>query len=536
VPVGSIEQRVPAYDAEYLQETIRKSRYRDIHISAETIEAPWTGMNVDRNHSLHGLLPRLGGFPPSLAAWTISEFSAPGDHIIDPFCGKGTAVLEALLAGRNATGNDVAPDAHLATHAKTQGVTHEELLAYLDTLKDVRVSRSIAASVPDDVRIFFSDETLAQIQVLRRYFLEDAVESDRDRDRRRMEVARYALACLAGILHGPSRLNGAANNGFYLSLNCSHTHSQSPAYVRRYAAVHNLKPPNKDVLTCLRRKSEMVQRDGVPSMKATVFRERAETLELPQRFQLAITSPPYFRSQSYAWDNWLRLWLLGYEDYREVRQMLIQTDSVPNYTQMMRLSCERIAQLTLPGGYIVLVVGDVRTKRKGKLRFLDEDDRRQRYLTGDPASPGFVPCVSTSHTPSLERDIFTELFRGDIFSELPQSSATRYLAWAYFGKAGHRWRGMSSSDLDTVASLMEENLGRRPDRGRDIWMWFQAYRRLSRFDADEAIRRLRTRSIIAEIRKVCGIAETRQGSYDELERDEIAGDLQSGERDVEDYV
>lgn len=375
----------------YLQETIQKSRYRSIHVRAEEIGAPWTGKSTERsNHSLHSLLPRLGGFPPPLPAWCISEYSAPGDHIVDPFCGKGTAVLEALLADRQATGNDIAPEAYLATRAKTQGVTHEEFLEYASSLELPEAPRSHASSAPDDVRIFFSDATLVQILALRRRLLRDAFGPIRGPSDRRGEVAQYALACLAGILHGPSRHDGRHASGFYLSLNCSHTHSQSPTYVRRYAAEHDLKPPDRDVLACLRRKSEMVQRDRVPRLKAAVLRKSADVLDLPQRFQLAVTSPPYFRSQSYAWDNWLRLWLLGYGDYRQVRKLLIQTESIPNYAHMMRLSFDHIAKMITPGGHIVFIVGDVRHRTKGSLPFLDHEDRRRRYLASDPAKGSMI--------------------------------------------------------------------------------------------------------------------------------------------------
>src|SRR5688572_9461140 len=115
----------------YLEESISKSRYQSVHTFATDVGATWS---VRRAHSLHTLVPRLGGFPPGLARWAIETYSRPGDTVLDPFCGKGTAPLEALLANRSAIGNDLAPDAFIITYAKLSGVSHDRVAAFLARL------------------------------------------------------------------------------------------------------------------------------------------------------------------------------------------------------------------------------------------------------------------------------------------------------------------------------------------------------------------------------------------------------------------
>jgi hypothetical protein len=39
----------------------------------------------------------------------IRDFTAPGEHVVDPFCGWGTTLLAALLEGRDCTGFDIEP-------------------------------------------------------------------------------------------------------------------------------------------------------------------------------------------------------------------------------------------------------------------------------------------------------------------------------------------------------------------------------------------------------------------------------------------
>src|SRR5262249_44259982 len=154
-------------------------------------------------------------------------------------------------------------------------------------------------------------------------------------------------ACLLGCLHGPvdwtrkrreQGIGGTDERGrspnpdsLYLSVHCNHTYSASPAYVREYCAEHGLTPPMRNVLESVLRKSAFVQVDPLPTRTGKALCRRAETLRLRERVQLVITSPPYFRAQSYAWDNWLRLWCLGYDDYRVVERELLYTESVQRY-------------------------------------------------------------------------------------------------------------------------------------------------------------------------------------------------------------
>src|SRR5690349_7795251 len=46
-------------------------------------------------------------FSPHFIAAAIKHFSNPGDLICDPYMGGGTAVVEAIAAGRRVIGNDL---------------------------------------------------------------------------------------------------------------------------------------------------------------------------------------------------------------------------------------------------------------------------------------------------------------------------------------------------------------------------------------------------------------------------------------------
>jgi SAM-dependent methyltransferase len=57
----------------------------------------------------HGFHSYAGRMHPSIARGAIAAWSQPGDVVVDPFCGSGTVLVEAMGAGRVAIGVDASP-------------------------------------------------------------------------------------------------------------------------------------------------------------------------------------------------------------------------------------------------------------------------------------------------------------------------------------------------------------------------------------------------------------------------------------------
>jgi hypothetical protein len=74
--------------------------------------------------------------------------------------------------------------------------------------------------------------------------------------------------------------------------------------------------------------------------------------------------------------------------------------------------------------------------------------------------------------------------------DIQSTPVRRSIANAYYTRCHYDWRMMKSGDLRQIYTLMADNLDEDLTNSRDLWMWFQSYRRLPDFDMLEAIDRL----------------------------------------------
>jgi len=74
-------------------------------------------------HKLHAYPAK---FIPHIPRWFLREYGHAGGTMLDPFCGSGTALVEANLLGMHALGVDINPLTRLLLRAKTELVEHPD--------------------------------------------------------------------------------------------------------------------------------------------------------------------------------------------------------------------------------------------------------------------------------------------------------------------------------------------------------------------------------------------------------------------------
>ncbi|MDX6488995.1 MAG: hypothetical protein QOK13_1610, partial [Gaiellaceae bacterium] len=74
----------------------------------------------ERTKHVHRLHPYLGKFVPQLVEILLGRYFAPRQHVLDPFAGSGTTLVQALESGLDATGADIAAFNVLLMQVKTR--------------------------------------------------------------------------------------------------------------------------------------------------------------------------------------------------------------------------------------------------------------------------------------------------------------------------------------------------------------------------------------------------------------------------------
>lgn len=83
--------------------------------------------------STHNFYLYPARFSPEIARAVIEMFSEPGDSVLDPFMGGGTAIIEGLTLGRSMIGVDLNALAHFITSVRTRplsGADEESIQAW----------------------------------------------------------------------------------------------------------------------------------------------------------------------------------------------------------------------------------------------------------------------------------------------------------------------------------------------------------------------------------------------------------------------
>ena len=326
----------------------------------------WKGLGRRYGHVFHSLCSYMGSFPPGLPRYLIEQLTEPGDLVLDPFSGRGTAPLEACLAGRHGVGVDLNPLASLLSAVKLDPPTLEETLVRLAALEASYVPQPVGDRAPPEIRMLF-EETTTLPQILHmKAALDPADRTD-----------RFLLASLAGILHGNHTRDVVSSR--CLSVSMPNTFSMSPGYLARYIAEKALVRPPFDAFEKLRLRMHFEFAEGVPALRGRAVRGDARALSshvAAGSAKLIVTSPPYLNVVRYGKFNWIRLWLLG-ESVSDVdrslrveatdrRLALSDRMRFKGYCAFLRAALTECARVLRDDGVCAVTIGDVRNKEHGE--------------------------------------------------------------------------------------------------------------------------------------------------------------------------
>lgn len=130
-------------------------------------EKEWDFRGCDTQYGVHGIHTYVAAMIPQLANKLIALFAPREGSVLDPFCGGGAVLAEAILSGRTAIGRDVNELAVLISKAKTTYLPKEEVSSKIQEILDQTDHSLQPPLISDNLAYWFKAEHLATLHSLR---------------------------------------------------------------------------------------------------------------------------------------------------------------------------------------------------------------------------------------------------------------------------------------------------------------------------------------------------------------------------------
>lgn len=257
----------------------------------------------DVQTALNGICPYFTMFPLDFPLGILKKHARRGDHVLDPFCGRGTTNFAARIVGLSSLGVDSSPVAAAITASKLVVTNVETIMAEARHI----LTECEPCDEPSSEfwNLAYHPIVLDALCRLRKAFLDDCSASTR--------IALRGI--VLGALHGPKQKTFQS----YFSNQCPRTYAPKPAYATRFWRERGLEPEPVDVLAVIERRAKRYY-GPLPNATGTVrladsrHPESLQPASPDVRFDWVITSPPYYGMRTYIPDQWLRNWFLGGPD------------------------------------------------------------------------------------------------------------------------------------------------------------------------------------------------------------------------------
>ncbi|OPY75457.1 MAG: DNA methylase [Syntrophorhabdus sp. PtaU1.Bin153] len=310
--------------------------------------------------ALNAICPYFTMFPLDFPLNILKQRARKGEHVLDPFCGRGTTSFAARLLGLSSLSVDSSPVATAITASKLVATTVDDVLSE---------ARQILTEVkPHQVptgefwQWAYHSSVLASLCRFREAFLVDCTTT-----------ARIALrGIILGALHGPRQKTFPS----YLSNQCPRTYAPKPAYAVRYWKDRELTPEKVDVFSVIKRRANRYY----PQLSSTMGTVRQGDSREPAilqpeisgaSFDWVITSPPYYGMRTYIPDQWLRNWFVGGPDAVDyISHDQIIHSSPEDFASNLRQVWKNAADVCNNGARMVIRFGGISDRHVNPLNLI----------------------------------------------------------------------------------------------------------------------------------------------------------------------
>ena len=295
------ENKEPSIDKSVPPMYSFKSKAVDFISKMPYKQEPFCGRNW--GHSWHSLCSYHGKLKPAIAHFLISNFTKKNEVILDPLSGVGTIPFEACLQGRIGIGNDLSELAYIVTKAKLEKPDLDDVFISLDNLENYieknKNTSKIDKLIEDNSNFgfngklptYFHPDTFREIITAREYFLKKFSKISNSE--------AMIFSAFLHVLHG--------NRPYALS---RMSHPLTPYAPKGDFIYKNVTEHIRDKVV-----SSYKNHDFESYVKGkAIYGDYNNISNLDCSVDYIITSPPFADSIRFYMQNWMRLWLCGWND------------------------------------------------------------------------------------------------------------------------------------------------------------------------------------------------------------------------------
>jgi len=268
----------------------------------------------------HGLHIYPAKYIPQIPQLCIQKYSEPSDYVLDPMCGSGTTLLEALLLYRNSYGIDINPLAQLISRVKTTLLDlndlkrdYRKLLEFLEL--GIKGKLEPLEKIPGNsdfpnLEYWFSEKVRMELEQLKNQI--ELVENK--------QIREFFFLVLSTIIRKVS----LADN--------DQLHPARTKYVERQKEHDS--PTFIIFKAALNKKYKIMKHFSsfnFSNVKVEIIGKSATAIDFNGEIDLAITSPPYVNALDYVRIHKLEAFWVGLlkkENIKPLRQSFIGTENI----------------------------------------------------------------------------------------------------------------------------------------------------------------------------------------------------------------
>jgi tRNA G10 N-methylase Trm11 len=314
------------------------------------LELSWSERELperQRTRHVHRLHPYLGKFIPQLVEVLLDRYVRRAGHVLDPFAGSGTTLVQSLESGYDATGVDIAAFNALLMRVKTADYNlfalEHDVRESCARLEQMELPGIAGASFY--LRHWYAPRALSELLAFRS-FIADYEHSD---------VLRIVLARAARSARRSTHFDLDFPREPQAGPYWCHKHKRECRPVGR--AEHFIRRYALDTVARLK----TFARARVRGRTATVVHGDARTIDLGGTFDAILTSPPYPGLIDYHEQHRYAYELLGLDDLGALELGKSATKpAIAEYVEGVASVLQRSAEQLRHGGRVIVVVNDRR--------------------------------------------------------------------------------------------------------------------------------------------------------------------------------